>query len=253
MCRLLGLIALTFAALSCWAADEKQKSEGDSKSGVTVRKAGVAGRATSTVSITDAAFMDATLTVNAGDIVTWTNNGTVTHTVTSDTAGIFDSGNIISGDTFTFTFANQGQFNYHCSIHPELTGTVTVNALGGGTSGGTNITGNWSGKVKGKLFKQTGADLKAINSNDDTSAALVHLTDTLSGTFNVKTSEGPETFNVTGKIGNSHFWMSGADGSGEDSIVISGHVSKKGDSFKGTGIIYKKQSATEISFSLKKQ
>ena len=48
------------------------------------------------------------------------------HTVTSDEAGIFDSGPLGGEATFSFTFLDPGTYAYHCSIHTSMTGTVQV-------------------------------------------------------------------------------------------------------------------------------
>jgi plastocyanin len=48
-----------------------------------------------------------------------------THHLVSDT-GLFDSGLLEVGHTFTFTFAASGSYSYHCSIHPTMVGTITI-------------------------------------------------------------------------------------------------------------------------------
>jgi plastocyanin len=78
-----------------------------------------------TVSIVDFAFEPATLEVSAGTTVVWTNTGQAPHTVTGDFA---DSGVLESGQTFSHTFAETGEFGYVCAIHPQMTGTVRVSA-----------------------------------------------------------------------------------------------------------------------------
>ena len=77
------------------------------------------------VEIADFAFSPAELTVPAGTTVTWTNNDSAPHTVTSDD-GAFDSGRLDEGDTFEFTFEEAGTFAYHCDFHPNMTATITV-------------------------------------------------------------------------------------------------------------------------------
>ncbi|HEY2916191.1 MAG TPA: cupredoxin family copper-binding protein [Candidatus Limnocylindrales bacterium] len=77
------------------------------------------------VAIVDFAFNPTTITVKAGDTVTWTNTGSTAHTVTADD-GSFDSGNLNGGATFNHTFATAGTFTYHCSIHSSMKATVTV-------------------------------------------------------------------------------------------------------------------------------
>jgi plastocyanin len=60
-----------------------------------------------------------------GNIVSWINDDSTEHTITADD-GSFDSGPISSGDTFDNTFDAPGDFGYHCSIHPFMTGVVIV-------------------------------------------------------------------------------------------------------------------------------
>jgi len=86
----------------------------------------VAAPISNAVSITSAGFQPNALSVKVGTTVTWTNNDSAAHTVTSDTAGIFDSGAINGGQTFQFTFSTAGTFTYHSTSDPSMTGTVTV-------------------------------------------------------------------------------------------------------------------------------
>ena len=77
------------------------------------------------IAIVDNAFSPASKTVTTGTTLVWTNTGAVPHTVTSN-AGGFDSGIMLSGDTYRRTFTQPGTFDYLCSIHPSMTGTITV-------------------------------------------------------------------------------------------------------------------------------
>jgi plastocyanin len=63
--------------------------------------------------------------IGVNNTVTWINNDNVPHTVTS-TSGEFDSGNLNSGAAFTYTFTKPGTYNYVCSYHSWMKGTVTV-------------------------------------------------------------------------------------------------------------------------------
>jgi plastocyanin len=85
------------------------------------------------VTIEGFAFSPATVTVNVGDTVTWTNNDGTAHTATGSG---FDTGNIAGGASDSVTFQSAGSFDYVCSIHPQMTGTVVVQAAGGGGGGG---------------------------------------------------------------------------------------------------------------------
>ncbi len=87
----------------------------------------IARAATHAVTIADFAFSPATLTITAGDTVTWTNNDQVVHTATS-TTGAFDSGDLDQGESFSFTFTNPGTYDYLCTPHPTMTGQIVVQA-----------------------------------------------------------------------------------------------------------------------------
>lgn len=83
---------------------------------------------TSKVVIQNFAYTPANITVKKGTTVTWTNNDSVGHTVTSDddSALSFDSKTLNKGQTFSTTFDKVGSFSYHCTPHPNMTGSVTV-------------------------------------------------------------------------------------------------------------------------------
>jgi plastocyanin len=78
------------------------------------------------VTIAGFAFDPASVTIQVGDSVTWTNQDSTAHTATA--AGAFDTGNIASGASATVTSDTAGTFAYVCSIHPTMTGTVVVQA-----------------------------------------------------------------------------------------------------------------------------
>jgi plastocyanin len=84
---------------------------------------------TQAVTIADFAFSPASLTINVGDTVTWTNQDSATHTATA-TDGSFDTGNLAQGASGSITFDTAGTFNYICSIHPQMTGTIIVQEAG---------------------------------------------------------------------------------------------------------------------------
>jgi plastocyanin len=77
------------------------------------------------VSVADFQFTPATLTVEVGDTVVWTFDGSVAHTTTA-TGGQWDSGTKAPGTTYAVTFTAEGTFPYLCTIHPSMTGTITV-------------------------------------------------------------------------------------------------------------------------------
>jgi len=86
-----------------------------------------AAAANQSVSIDGFAFLPGTVSIAVGDTVTWRNDQPNTpHTVSSDTAGVFDSGSLSTGKTFAQTFSAPGNFAYHCNIHPGMSGLVIV-------------------------------------------------------------------------------------------------------------------------------
>jgi amicyanin len=75
-------------------------------------------------------YAPASVNVAKGGKVTWTNNDPVPHTVTSTSvpsgASNFDSGNMNANATYTVTFTVDGTYQYKCSYHPWMHGTVIV-------------------------------------------------------------------------------------------------------------------------------
>jgi len=79
----------------------------------------------SRVKIVDFAFRPGTLRISKGTRVKWTNKGAATHTSTSN-KGVWDSGSIAPGGTFSRVFKKIGTFKYHCTIHPQMTAKIVV-------------------------------------------------------------------------------------------------------------------------------
>jgi plastocyanin len=65
------------------------------------------------------------ITVSVGTTVTWLNKDNEVHTVVSKN-GKFRSSALDTDDSFTFTFTEPGTYAFFCSLHPQMTGTVTV-------------------------------------------------------------------------------------------------------------------------------
>jgi LPXTG-motif cell wall-anchored protein len=104
---------------------------------------GSALAAGASVSVADFSYSPKTVTIHAGDTVSWSNHGPSAHTVTADGGG-FDSGNLNSGQGFSHTFSTAGTYAYHCTYHVSqgMVGTVVVLPAsgGGGGSGGGGTT-----------------------------------------------------------------------------------------------------------------
>ena len=104
-----GLFALALSA--CGTGDAATPTSADDSEGPL------------TVVIDDLAFAPETLTIKAGDTVTWTwKDGTVDHDVSGDD---FKS-EVMSEGTFDHRFNEPGTYEYVCTLHPNMTGTIEV-------------------------------------------------------------------------------------------------------------------------------
>lgn len=78
------------------------------------------------VNIEGFAFNPKEIEISVGDTITWTNLDSVRHTATSDN-GVFDSGLLSNGESWSYTFSEAGTYDYHCTPHPSMKGTIIVN------------------------------------------------------------------------------------------------------------------------------
>jgi plastocyanin len=108
LAALLGLIALALSA--CGTGDASEPTTASDTEGPSVV-------------IEDLAYEPDALTIEAGETVTWTwNDGTVEHDVKGDD---FQS-EVMSEGTFSQRFDEPGTFDYLCTLHPNMTGTIEV-------------------------------------------------------------------------------------------------------------------------------
>lgn len=78
------------------------------------------------VQIVNFSFQPATVHIKAGMTVTWTQKDSTPHTVTSTNPLGLDSQSLSQGQEYAYTFKTPGTYEYHCSIHPSMKGTVIV-------------------------------------------------------------------------------------------------------------------------------
>ena len=78
------------------------------------------------IEIKDFAFNPQTLTVKSGENVTWINRDEEPHTVVSVQKQFKKSTALDTDQEFTITAAAPGTYNYFCSVHPKMTGTIVV-------------------------------------------------------------------------------------------------------------------------------
>ena len=81
---------------------------------------------------TNECFLPYEETVAKGATVTWSNDDSAAHTVTSGTPtggpdGLFDSSIFMAGNSFEFTFDDAGTYDYFCMVHPWMIGIINVN------------------------------------------------------------------------------------------------------------------------------
>ena len=84
-----------------------------------------ASAASQTVVIQGFSFQPASITVQTGTSATWRNDDSVSHQIVSNT-NAFGSPVLNAGGSYTHAFDQAGTYLYHCGIHPNMTGTVTV-------------------------------------------------------------------------------------------------------------------------------
>ena len=113
-----GLVLVGFLTACSSSTGPTTGSSGGSGTAVTI-VSGASSRGSS-------AYSPNPLTITSGTTVTWMNSDSVTHTSSSDTSGVFNSGNIPAGGNFSFTFQTKGTVNYHCNIHPGMIGSIVV-------------------------------------------------------------------------------------------------------------------------------
>jgi LPXTG-motif cell wall-anchored protein len=133
------------------------------------------------VTIADFQFTPAQITVNQGDTVTWTNNGPTAHSATAPD-GSFDTGIFPAGQSRTHTFNDAGTFSYICTPHPNMHGTIVVQASqsGGdtpdsdtGSNGGSGGSGTSGGVSSGAEAAQSDGGPSLPSTGGDAGALLV--------------------------------------------------------------------------------
>jgi plastocyanin len=128
----LGAAFLAAAAAGCGGSSTSSSSpaasSAPSASSASAGSAGVnLGTATETVKATDQLKFDpGTTTAHVGDIVQWSNTGSVTHTVTFDSNQSLSDAALAAGGTWEVKFNAAGTYAYHCTIHANMSGTITV-------------------------------------------------------------------------------------------------------------------------------
>ena len=82
------------------------------------------------VAIDNFTFNPQKLTVKTGTTVRWTNKDDIPHAVAAVNKQ-FKSKTLDTDDAYSFTFTTPGSYDYFCSLHPHMTGTIVVEAAAG--------------------------------------------------------------------------------------------------------------------------
>jgi plastocyanin len=135
---LLALVALAVVAAGCGGGDDDDGDSGNGGGNAPAAEepaaptaeddgGGSGGTGPGTqVSMKDIKFNPGTVTIKAGGKVTWTNDDSVGHDVTADDFKSGDPGAIEGGSTYSHTFKKAGTYDYVCSVHPGMKGSVKV-------------------------------------------------------------------------------------------------------------------------------
>ncbi|MEP6989527.1 MAG: plastocyanin/azurin family copper-binding protein [bacterium] len=116
------LLAVLLSSMSCGGAASSTGTNNNGNGTGT----GVTPTVTTSVTLQNTAFNPSSIQVSAGAVVTYTNSDGIAHNVTFSSATIGGTGDFTTGaKTLTMPTA-AGSYDYHCSIHPGMTGSVTV-------------------------------------------------------------------------------------------------------------------------------
>jgi len=134
---LLGCLALALVAAGCGGGSDSNGGGGSSSNSSTTTSttsttssssapAPAATGGGGSVTMKSIQFHPASVKVKAGDTVTWTNEDSVGHDVTSKGFKSGSAGGIEPGQSFKHKFAKAGTFTYVCTVHPGMEGTIVV-------------------------------------------------------------------------------------------------------------------------------
>jgi plastocyanin len=122
---ILVLTAVALVASGCGGDDEGSSpaggGAGEAESPSAASKSGALE-----IKMKDFQFDPKSATVKAGQEVKWVNEDTADHDVTDEKTGLFESKQLGQGGTFTFTAKKAGTIEYVCTLHPGMTGKLTV-------------------------------------------------------------------------------------------------------------------------------
>ena len=94
-----------------------------------------AAAASFSVQIENYAYAPSSITVDVGDSITWTNDDTAPHTITTSSGPrTLSSPYLSKGQSWSFTFTTPGTYSYYCAVHPYMRAQVIVRAPAAATT-----------------------------------------------------------------------------------------------------------------------
>lgn len=128
---LIAIIVVVVLGVGGWVIYDKHRSNNNPNMDNTNSSTSSSNQSvtsTGAITIKNMMFTPSQISILKGGTVTWTNNDSTAHTVVDDLSNVGgpSSGDIQPGSTYSFTFNKTGSFQYHCSIHPSMRGTIVV-------------------------------------------------------------------------------------------------------------------------------
>ena len=128
---IIGIIVVVIIVVGAFAFMHKNSSSNmqmsmpSSTSQTQTQSANQSTAGKNAVTIQNYSFSPATITIKAGQSITWTNEDSVGHSATADDNS-WDTGVLPQGQSKSIIFAKAGTYTYHCSVHPNMKATVIV-------------------------------------------------------------------------------------------------------------------------------
>jgi plastocyanin len=124
----IGAASAVVGLAACGGTTTASAPAGGTPAAAAVGVAGAnLGAATVKISATgQLSFDPAMQAAHVGDIIQWTNTGSVEHTVSFDSQPSLSDPSLQPGGTWEIKFTTAGTYTYHCDIHPSMVGTVVV-------------------------------------------------------------------------------------------------------------------------------
>lgn len=119
-------LALVIALSACGGGGGGGGATGGGGGGGGITNPPTGPVATNAVTMNGSAFTPPAIVVTPGTTVTFTNNDGIDHNVTFGSAGIASSGSFSSGTRSITMPTTPGTYNYQCTLHPGMNGSVKV-------------------------------------------------------------------------------------------------------------------------------